>query len=156
VIGDKTKGIDSFFVDTNALVYAIDNLSPYYKVAKRVLTDIANWKKEGYISNQIITELFSALTKTNNLNPVTPLEAWVEIDEIKYIFGPNIITINDDVIAVLIDLGKRYSGIRGGDIYDMQIAATMLCYGIDTIITANEKDFAIFEPEGIKVINPFK
>ena len=43
--------------------------------------------------------------------------------------------------------------IKGRKIFDLYLIATMLSNGVDTIYTANDKDFKIFKE--IKAVNPF-
>jgi len=120
------------------------------------LVESGKIKDYGYISNQILIELYCTLTKKVHKKPKTSEEAWEYVDWVKSSFDGNVKPITDEVIDKLVELGEKYQTVSGIKVYDMQIVATMLNYDIDTIITANDKDFAIFEPEGIKIINPFK
>lgn len=144
------------FIDTNVIAYSHDIDSPFYGTAYTIIGKVFSGDYSAYISTQILSELYRTLTKSSYLYPLDSEEAWLQIRRYYKSELVKVLPITNDVFRVLIKLGKKYPVIRGRNVFDMQIVATMLNYGIDTIITANEKDFAIYEPEGIKVINPFK
>jgi hypothetical protein len=39
-------------------------------------------------------------------------------------------------------------------VHDARLAAMMLAWQVDSILTLNDRDFRRYEPEGIQVMNP--
>ena len=87
---------DEFFVDTNILVYAFD-LSEKEKrnKAKRIVEEVTKGKKNAFISNQVLGELFTVLTK-KIVNPLHKTEAQIIVNglidsvhwkKVNYTFG---------------------------------------------------------------------
>ncbi len=141
------------FLDTNILVYAIDELSPFHKKAKEVRDKASEGEIKGCISFQVLTEFYSAVTNPNNKSPLSPKKAKEEIKN--YLRNGFIakLPIKEKTIRKMIDLAEKKE-IKGQNIYDVQIIATMLNNGVKMIYTNNDKDFRKFKE--IKVINPFQ
>lgn len=141
------------FLDTNILVYAADELSPFHSKAKEIRDKAARGKSKACISLQVLTEFYSAVTNTKNEIPLSPKKAKKEIES--YLRNDFIIKLSprEKTIRRMIDLAQ-IKGVKGQNIYDTRIVATMLDNGIKRIYTNNDKDFAGFGE--IKVINPFK
>jgi hypothetical protein len=59
----------------------------------------------------------------------------------------------ESTLRLTLELAKRYQ-VRGLDIFDTRIVATMLENRVKTIYTVNEADFRRFE--GIEIANPLK
>ena len=139
-----------FLVDTNILVYADDEGSSFYQLMKSFLEENL-LKHDLAISAQNIIEYYSLVTNPQRISkPVSPeatkdrIKKWLETGLYK-IISPTIFT----PMTLLRILEK--SPLKGPDIFDAYLAATMIDNGIDTICTADEK---IFQRLGLKTINP--
>jgi len=141
------------FLDTNILVYAIDELSPFHKKAKEIRDKAGRGRIKTCISLQVLTEFYSAVTNAKNEIPLSPEKAKKEIKS--YLRNDFIIKLSprEKTIRRMIDLAE-IKKVKGQNIYDVQIVATMLDNGIRRIYTNNDKDFVKFEE--IEVINPFR
>ncbi len=134
-------------VDTNILVYAINEDSSKNKQAKKFLKD--NQGKLT-VAHQNIIETIKVLTQSKFSKPLKPklaIEAVLAIIGNCQIIAPKIGT---EFIAL--ELVKK-SNLSGNRIFDAYLTATALSNSIDTIATDNVKDFKKFKE--IKVINPF-
>jgi len=142
------------FIDSNIIVYAIDEESPFFKKANHFINQIDKLDMNVCISPQIVGEVYSIITNPKRvrkpLNPeqaVEIIEAIWESDAFIKIY-PKI-----DTMRTTINIIKQYQ-IRANNFYDAQIVATMLDNNIGLIYTVNVKDFEIFKE--IKAINPLK
>jgi len=140
-------------VDTNILVYAHNQDSPYFTQAKSLLVDLID--KGGFsISTLILFEFFAVIT--NGRKVETPLSSetalWV-IDDMIESKNIDVLNVNDayDFFQWLRDYiktTKRYQ------IYDASIAYAMFQNEVTELYTNNTKDFKKFDV--IKAINPFE
>lgn len=134
-------------VDTNILVYAINEDSSKNKQAKIFLRD--NQGKLT-VAHQNIIETIKVLTQPKFSKPLKPrlaIEAVLAIIE-----NCQIIVPKHGTEFITLELIKR-SNLSGKRIFDAYLTATALSNGVDTIVTDNTKDFKKFKE--IKVVNPF-
>ena len=81
-------------LDTNVLVYAADERSPFHKDSKKIRDDALLGNVEICICPQVLMEFFAILTDSRRVeNPREPEEAIEEIE--KYISSKNIIKLSN-------------------------------------------------------------
>lgn len=133
-------------IDTNILLYAIDNSDQFkHQKARDIIR--AAFESGAVISVQNIGEAFhKAKIKFNDdqkeavktlLSAILKSIAWKKI------------SYNEKIVWNAIE-----NNLKNKDFWDLILYYTMLDYGVTKIITENEKDFE--DLEGIEVINPFK
>ena len=139
-------------LDTNILVYAVNEDSEFYKAASEIHSKVRDGSIQACISMQNLIEFYSIITSNRVQKPLPAQIAFDEID--KYIADQRIkkIQFNGDALVTLRELAIKYN-VTAQNIYDLKIVATMLVNNIGEIITANERDFKKFSE--IKVTNPF-
>ena len=139
-------------LDTNILVYAVNEDSEFYKAASEIHSKVLDGSIQACISMQNLIEFYSIITSNRVQKPLPAQIAFDEID--KYIADQRIkkIQFNGDALVTLRELAIKYN-VTAQNIYDLKIVATMLVNNIGEIITANERDFKKFSE--IKVTNPF-
>ena len=145
---------DSFaLLDTNILVYATDAESPFHRRAKEIRDCAERGEMKVCLALQVLTEFYSTVTNLKNRAPLSPKEAKEEVE--RYLESRNFlkICIRTTTIEKMVELAENHK-IKGQNIYDVQLVATMLDNGVKEIYTANDKDFKEFEE--IEVVNPFK
>jgi len=140
------------FLDTNILVYSTlrDFDEEKHRISTKLLTDLYSENKQLVISTQILREFYAVVTNTKYLeNPLTPEQASSQIDYFKSVFGVHAIDMNviKELQKIMIE-----NQVKGQNIHDATIAATMKANNIETIWTFNKKDFSKFE--GITAIKP--
>ncbi len=133
-------------IDTNILVYAIDNSDINRHLVARKL--VSSCFKEGaYISTQNIGEFYYSCKRKLSPHLLEAAKALVTA-----------IIISKAWVKVSYDgaiVSKAIANDRGQfDFWDLVLYFTMLESRVTKIITENEKDFKQFG--GIDVINPFK
>ncbi len=135
--------------DTNILVYAYDDFEKEKREkCFRIVKKVFEGELEGYISNQILGELFFVLTR--NMKRPLPVE---KAKEIVISFKESVnwkkINYNEKSVVKAINFVEKF----GISFWDALIAATMLENNIFTIYTENEKDFK--KVPALRIINPF-
>ena len=138
-------------VDTNLLVYAHRQDSPWHEPAVRHLRELAEGRGSWAIPWPCVHEFFSIVTHPKIYSPPTPqdraidqMDAWRE--------SPSLVLLGEaddhwDQLRALIAIGK----IAGPRIHDARIAAICLSHGIRELWTA-DRDFGRFRD--LKTRNP--
>ncbi len=140
------------FLDTNILVhYTFKDFEPTkHTDCRRVIEQLRTTNIKMNISTQVLREFYAVVTGKRYFK--SPLEPNVAKDQILYFSSVfNVAGITIDVISRLIPLIEKYE-IKGQDIHDATIVATMLDIGNDTLLSYNKKDFGNFQE--IKTIDP--
>lgn len=139
-------------IDTNILVYANNEDSPYHKISKELIEDLLKGDGEIVIAIQNLIEFYAITTDSKRVeNPLTPMKA---NELLEFYTNNKFITIiyptsqTPQTINKLIDKHKP----RSQKIFDYLLAATMQDNGVCQIYTSNTKHFKMFE--FLKVINP--
>lgn len=121
-------------VDTNILIYGIDEDSAFYKRARKIL---------GQENNQLVTtsknliEFLAVTTKSSGYN-LSNETALVIIEEI--IQGIEIVYPTQESMAIFLDLMNRYQP-KGLKVHDFEIISIGLAHGVQEVATFNTKDF---------------
>lgn len=121
-------------VDTNILVYGIDEDSAFYKRSRKIL------EQETYqlvTTSKNLIEFLAVITKSSgyNLNNDTALEIVEEI-----IQGIEILYPTQESMDIFLDLMNRYQPI-GLKVHDFEIISIGLANGVDEVATFITKDF---------------
>ncbi|MEK7539736.1 MAG: PIN domain-containing protein [Patescibacteria group bacterium] len=140
---DGNKG--NIFIDTNILVYAYQaDEKEKHKIAKKLVEECFEGKKEYFISNQILAE-FIFVTKYKKSVPAEESKIKEIVEEINKINSWKKLNYsNKTVEKALKENGKSF--------WDNLISATMKENNVYTIYTENVKDFS--KIDGIKPVNP--
>jgi len=141
---------DEMMFDTTIIVYAYDISEPKKReVCKKLIEQVFKGEKKGFISNQILGELFIVLTeKIENTLSIEEAEGivdgiieskdWIKVD------------YNSGTVKRAIETSKKFNI----HFWDAVIGETMLENSISAICTENEKDFDKIPK--IKVVNPLR
>jgi predicted nucleic acid-binding protein len=130
-------------VDANILVYALDADAPQH-VACRTLLEAAQGEAPLtlYVTSQILCEFYAIVTNARRvLKPRSSADALAAISNMLGFLRvlPVPVTTIDEVMALL-----RRRPVTGGEVFDLQIVATMKLNGISRIYTFNTDDFKPF------------
>jgi predicted nucleic acid-binding protein len=139
------------FVDANVLVTASNLNDPMQPNAKRALDAFVTSTK-GYMSNQICREYILSVTRPIEVKGLgwTPMQAWSAVDAFQSVL--QILTESAESLLNLQRLCLQHH-VRGKQIHDANIVATMLAHGERKLLTFNAKDFARYTTE-INIITP--
>lgn len=144
---------DYFAIDTNILVYAYDELSPFHQPAMDFLQHAMNHEISGKpsicITYQTCIEFIHSTTWQKLANPLTIPQA-IDIIENLMDFGVKIVYPKPSQLATFLNLLKQSPSRK--KLFDIAIVATLKDHQIKGIYTANVKDFQQFS--FLTVINP--
>ncbi|MDQ6758521.1 MAG: PIN domain-containing protein [Acidobacteriota bacterium] len=140
------RPVERSLVDANILVYAATLAAPQYLASRAVLESGINL----CISPQVFAEFYSVVTNSKRVTaPFSPAEAGAFI----YALLPRfeVLPMFGAVITRWAELAEKHS-VRGADVFDLQLVATMLENGVRRIYTYNRSDFQLFNE--IEVLTP--
>ena len=133
---------DNIFIDTNVLIYLINENSSFHTSALKIFNNLIN-TSQLWISRQIIREYFAVTSKTGFVEyPLSSSEIIYDIKIFETIF--DITDENFNTTTHLLELIEKYD-ISGVKIHDTNIVASMIQYGISHLFTYNITDFNIFD-----------
>ncbi len=139
------------FVDTNILLRTVFTDMNLHAECDTLFRRMLRENTELWINGQVIREFMVQATHPKTLKiPLTMGEVVDEINKITPLFQ-----IADETVAVrvkLLELLKTYP-TAGKQVHDTNIVATMLVYGIDTLLTLNTADLKRFNDQ-ITLVSP--
>ena len=130
--------MNNLLVDTNILVYGIDEDSAFYERSRKILEQE---EQQIVTTSKNLVEFLTVVTKSSGYNLDTKVALNI-IEEI--ILGVEIIYPTQESIAIFLDLINRYQP-TGLLIHDFEIISIGLAHGLNNIATFNTKDFNIVE-----------
>lgn len=121
-------------IDTNILIYGIDEDSEFFNRARKILEQEEN---QLVTTSKNLIEFLAVTTKRSgfNLNNETVLAIVEEIIE-----GIEIIYPTKESLAIFLDLMDRYQP-KGLKVPDLEIICIGLAHGVHEVATFNIKDF---------------
>ena len=136
--------VDPGILDANVLAYAVNADAPQH-VASRALLDAATDPSVTlYVTSQILCEFYSLITNPRRVTVVSsPAGALSIISAMLALPGLYVLPTPARAVAGWMQLLKRHP-VTGGDVFDLQIVATMQANGIQRIYTFNTGDFEVF------------
>ena len=125
-------------VDSNVIVYSINNRSPKQGAAQHFLNTSS---QESVFAQQNVLEALRILTHPKYPERMPVSKA---VRAIGNILGKgSVVSPAHDTYLFALELIKQY-GLSGNKIFDAYLVATMLSLGLDEIATDNERDFNKF------------
>lgn len=144
--------VEAGVVDANVLIYALNGDSPHHAASRTLVSAAKDPAVTLYVTSQILCETYSLITNPKRMDvPTAPADAVAIILALLAWPGLRVLPAPASVVNRLFELLKRRP-VKGGDIFDLQIIATMQANDIQRIYTFNTTDFAAF-PE-LTVVTP--
>jgi predicted nucleic acid-binding protein len=145
-----TRMTDGLVVDTNVLVYALRSGSPFHQQACTALLS-AEAKGHGlWVTRQILREFCTVLLKPEpGLVRVTPSAAASGAIGLTQRYA--VADETEDVTSCLLGLVAKYE-LNWKLVHDANIVATMLTFGLGTLLTNNADDF-VWAKDLVRVIS---
>lgn len=138
------------FIDTSVLLRATITQFPLHQEAKQLVISQIEADAELWISRQVIREYIAQVTRPQLfMNPMTTAQVESQWNMLRALCE-----IADETEAVtkqLLALLRDYS-TGGKQVHDANIVATMLVYGIDTLLTINVEDMKRFADK-VKIVS---
>ena len=138
----KMTDVDRLFVDTNVLIYATNESSPWHGLANAALQEARQLGIELIISTQVLREYLATATRLNASGSGIPR---ADIFENLQTFQHEFTVVEDTrpVAAALENLARNVT-VAGKQVHDANIVAAKQVYGIRHLLTNNGDDFARF------------
>jgi predicted nucleic acid-binding protein len=144
--------LDPGVFDANILAYAFNGV--LLNMVQREL----KWRRpvipfrRFMLTSQILCEFYSVITNPRRVAVASsPVQALAVVGTLLKLPGLHLLPAPIRAVQEWMDLLRRHP-VRGSDIFDLQIVATMKANGVGTIYTFNRGDFEVF-PE-ILVVSP--
>jgi predicted nucleic acid-binding protein len=128
---------DPVFLDTNILVYATVDVSPFHHAARAAIAAFESAQVPLWISRQVMREYLATLVRPRVGIPITDLTSAVRQFETRFLVAEDGPLVTAQLLTLL---EQGYST----QVHDTNIVATMLSVGIGRILTNNSGDFAPF------------
>ena len=142
--------VEPGLIDANVLVYAMDADAPQHAASRALIESARDESTTLYITAQIICELYSIVTNARRVaKPRSAAEAFIAISSLVAILQTLPVPVS--TVDTLLGLIRRHP-VTGGDIFDLQIVATMIANGVFRIYTFNVEDFKVFSE--LEVLRP--
>ena len=133
--------IENIVLDTNILIYNLDEESKYFQITKDILN---NTDYNVFVTSKTISEFPAVLSKYD-------FDIKIISKELKNITENfNILFPNNISMKIFIEMIKKYNP-RGNRFFDIEIVSIMIANDIKKIATINYKDFKNIEE--IEIIN---
>ena len=138
-------------VDTNILVYAHREDSPWYEAASARMVELAEGRAPWAIAWPCLSEFFAVVTHPRIYQPPTPtkralaqIDAWLE--------SPTLVLLSEapDHWPVLRELVEE-AKLTGPRVHDARVVALCLQHGVSRLWSA-DRDFGRFP--GLETVNP--
>ncbi len=146
------NALTACLLDSNILVYANNEDSPFHSPCKRLVEDAIDGCFSAYIAHQNLLELYAVVTDKRRVEkPLTPESANSLINF--YLTSRNISILYPPpaTFSVLGKLIADHAPVSHG-VFDLVLVALMIENGITKIHTANTRHFANFKE--ITAISP--
>jgi predicted nucleic acid-binding protein len=127
--------MEKLFIDSNILIHATNPQSPQHEVARAVFKKYLQSETELFVSSQVLREYASVMTGKAALNVA---DAQKNIEQ--FTQGMMLLHDSPESFALWREFVQRYD-VKGRNIHDCNIAATMAANGVTSILTHNGRDF---------------
>jgi predicted nucleic acid-binding protein len=136
--------VDPGVLDANVLAYAVDADAPQHTASRALLDAASDPSVTLYVTSQILCEVYSIITSRRRVRVVSsPAQALSIISAMLALPGLYVLPTPARAVAGWMQLLQRHP-VTGGDVFDLQIVATMQANGIQRIYTFNADDFKVF------------
>jgi len=137
-----TMDAETIFIDTNILVYATDDESPFQAKSLGMLKQLMADGIDFAISPQIVREYLVVLTR--GLSPDDPARSAALHNVRKFLEVFTLLDENSESVARLQTIMEE-SAVGGKRIHDANIVAVMQAHGVKRLLTHNLDDFKKYD-----------
>ncbi len=131
-----------WFIDANVLVFAANPLSPWHSAAVSRLEAAQRDGTSLFVNPQVVREFIAAASRPVSGKSPPPIEPILEnVRRIRA--GFVLLDEHAATVDCLVELLRRIP-THGKQVHDANIVATMLTYGVSTLLTHNITDFSRF------------
>jgi predicted nucleic acid-binding protein len=144
--------VEPGILDANILAYAVNADAPQHAASRALLEAARNPSIALYVTSQILCEFYSLITNPRRVAVASsPTSALRMISAILAFPGLHVLPTPARAVVGWMELLQRHP-VTGGDVFDLQIVATMQANGVQRIYTFNTGDFEVFSE--LAVVTP--
>ena len=144
--------VEPGILDANILAYAVNADAPQHAASRALLEAARDPSIALYVTSQILCEFYSLITNPRRVAVASsPTSALRMISAILAFPGLHVLPTPARAVVGWMELLQRHP-VTGGDVFDLQIVATMQANDVQRIYTFNTDDFEVF-PE-LTVVTP--
>jgi toxin-antitoxin system PIN domain toxin len=141
------------FVDANVLAYATNADAANHEASRALLEAARDPSIRLYVTSQVLCELYSVITNPRRVAaPCSSVEAMGIVSALLAFPGIHVLPTPVRAVALWMELLRRHP-VTGGDVFDLQLAATMQANNVLRIYTFNSQDFEVFQE--LTVVVPY-
>ena len=133
-----TMDAETVFIDTNILVYATDDKSPFHSKSLDMLNQLMTDGNECAISPQIVREYLVVFTR--GISPDDAARSAALHNIVKFLEAFTLLDENYETVYRLQTIVEN-STVGGKQIHDANIVAVMQAHGVKRLLTHNIDDF---------------
>jgi len=139
-----TMSVEPGLLDANILVYAVEAGTPQHAKSRALIEAARDPANALYLTSQVLCEFYSVVTNPRRVAaPRSPAEAIGAISALLALPGIHVLPTPARAVAGWMALLQRHP-VTGGDVFDLQLVATMLANDVQRIYTINTGDFSVF------------
>lgn len=130
---------NAVFLDTNILVYANVDESPFHQMALQAIQTRYEAGVEMWVSRQVLREYLTTLTRPQvfaNPRPVAITIERVRFFQTQFRIAEDSLQVTERLLTLM-----EQVPVGGRQVHDANIVATMQAYGIGQLLTHNVADF---------------
>ncbi len=132
-------------VDANVLVYAMNADAPQHQSSRALIDSARDFSVTLYVTSQVLCEFYSVITSPRRVAaPSSSIEGLSIISALLRLPGMHVLPVPVRAVEGWLSL-LRHQPVTGGEVFDLQLAATMLANGVQRIYTFNTDDFEVFD-----------
>lgn len=136
--------IEPGLVDANVLAYALNADAPQHAASRALIDAARDPSVMIYVTSQVLCEFYSIITNRRRVSsPLSAAEAVGVISALLALPGIHVLAVPARAIEGWLALLQRRP-VTGGEVFDLQLAATMLANRVFRIYTYNTVDFEVF------------
>jgi predicted nucleic acid-binding protein len=138
-----TAGVDRLFVDTNILLFASSKDSPFQTAAE---LSLGQWRSQStglFVSTQILREYLAVTTRPAPGRPTEPDYEAITKNLLEFRKSFRLLEETCSISEKLESLVSEFS-VKGKQVHDANIVASMLVHGVFDLFTHNTGDFERF------------
>ena len=140
--------------DTNVLVYAVDEDSPFHEPCRARILQARNDPAPSFLTWNICYEFLRVTTHPRaSASPWTPREAWGFLDALLGASGFDLLVATQRHAAVLAQVMQELPDVGGNLFHDLHTAVLMREHGVSRICT-RDTDFHRFP--FLSVVDPLR
>lgn len=138
--------------DTNVLVYAVDEDSPFHDVCRDLVSQARRGESQSFVTWSICYEFLRVTTHAN-----APISPWSLLSAVAYLEallsspGFQVLTPTPSHATLLAQTASEHPDARGNLAHDLHTAVVMREHGVSRICT-RDRDFRRFP--FLKVVDP--